>query len=108
MKKQRVDEEAKLSKFMHNYLKKSTDHEKAVIQDDHNHRSKLTQGSHHDVTTSEPYLHKNSIFDARMKNTGTRVSVRTKEEEETEQGTCITNDIHVYRYREIIHYTVCT
>ena len=37
MKKQRVDEDAKLSKFMHNYPKKSTDHEKAVIQDDHNH-----------------------------------------------------------------------
>ena len=65
MKKQRVDEDAKLSKFMHNYLKKSTDHEKAVIPDDHNHRSKLTQGSHHDDTTSEPLIQPpsgNSIF----------------------------------------------
>ena len=63
VKKQRVDEEAKLSNFMHRFLKKSTDHEKqgllSVIQDDRNVPIAIdtaVTGSHHDDTTSEPLI----------------------------------------------------
>ena len=83
--KQRVDEEAKLSNFMHKVSEESTDHEKqgllSVMQDDRNVPITIdtaVTGSHHEVTISEPLIQPtsgNTIFEWRMENSSTTAKI---------------------------------